>query len=62
MAMVNYLNQNYHKHIIIVEDPIEYVIKNNKSLIHQKQVGKHVASFDQAIRDAMREDPDILVV
>jgi twitching motility protein PilT len=62
MAMVNYLNENFHKHIITVEDPIEYVIKNNKSLIHQKQVGRHVATFDQAIRDAMREDPDILVV
>lgn len=62
MAMVNYLNENYHKHIITVEDPIEYVIKNNKSLIHQKQVGRHVSTFDQAIRDAMREDPDILVV
>lgn len=62
MAMVNYLNENYHKHIITVEDPIEYVIKNNKSLIHQKQVWRHVSTFDQAIRDAMREDPDILVV
>ena len=62
MAMVNHLNENFHKHIITVEDPIEYVIKNKKSLVHQKQVGKHVASFDQAIRDAMREDPDILIV
>ncbi len=62
MAMVNYLNENYHKHIITVEDPIEYVIRNNKSLIHQKQVWRHVSTFDQAIRDAMREDPDILVV
>ena len=62
MAMVDYLNQNYHKHIITVEDPIEYVVKNNKSLVHQKQVWRHVSTFDQAIRDAMREDPDILVV
>lgn len=62
MAMVDYLNENSHKHIIIVEDPIEYVIKDKKSLVHQKQVGKHVASFDQAMRDAMREDPDVLVV
>ena len=60
--MVDYLNENSHKHIIIVEDPIEYVIKDKKSLVHQKQVGKHVASFDQAMRDAMREDPDVLVV
>jgi twitching motility protein PilT len=62
MAMVNYLNENFHKHIITVEDPIEYLIKNKKSLVHQKQVGRHVASFDQAIRDAMREDPDIIIV
>jgi twitching motility protein PilT len=62
MAMVDYLNKNSHKHIITVEDPIEYIIKNDKSLIHQKQVGKHVETFDQAIRDAMREDPDIIIV
>ncbi|MBP9812688.1 Flp pilus assembly complex ATPase component TadA, partial [Candidatus Gracilibacteria bacterium] len=62
MAMVDYLNKNYHKHIITVEDPIEYILKNEKSLIHQKQVGKHVETFEQAIRDAMREDPDILIV
>lgn len=62
IAMIDYLNKTQHKHIITVEDPVEYVIKNNQSLIHQKQVGKHVATFDQAIRDAMREDPDIIVV
>lgn len=62
IAMIDYLNKTQHKHIITVEDPVEYIIKNNQSLIHQKQVGKHVSTFDQAIRDAMREDPDIIVV
>lgn len=62
MAMIDYLNKTQHKHIITVEDPVEYIIKNDQSLIHQKQVGKHVKSFDQAIRDAMREDPDIIIV
>ncbi len=62
MAMVDFINKNYHKHIITVEDPIEYILRNEKSLIHQKQVGKHVETFDQAIRDAMREDPDIIIV
>ena len=38
------------------------MIKNKKSLVHERQVGKHVSTFDQAIRNAMREDPDILVV
>lgn len=60
--MLDYLNKNSRKHIITVEDPVEYIIKNEKCLIHQKQVGKHVATFDQAIRDAMREDPDIIMV
>ena len=62
IAMIDYLNHTAHKHIITVEDPVEYVLKNEKSLIHQKQVGKDVASFDQAIRDAMREDPDVIMV
>lgn len=62
MAMIDYLNKNSHRHIITVEDPIEYIIQNNQSLIHQKQVGKHVKTFDQAIRDAMREDPDVIIV
>ncbi len=62
IAMIDYLNKNQHKHIIMIEDPVEYVLKNNKSLIHQKQVGRDVSTFEQAIRDAMREDPDIIVV
>ena len=62
IAMLDYLNKYTHKHIITVEDPVEYLLKNDKSLIHQKQVGKHVPSFDQAIRDAMREDPDVIMV
>lgn len=62
IAMIDYLNHHSHRHIITVEDPVEYVLKNEKCLIHQKQVGKHVPSFDQAIRDAMREDPDIIMV
>ena len=62
MAMIDYLNKNCNKHIITVEDPVEYLIKNNKSLIHQKQVWRDVVTFEQAIRDAMREDPDVIVV
>ena len=62
IAMIDYLNKTQHRHIIMIEDPVEYIIKNNQSLIHQKQVGRDVISFEQAIRDAMREDPDIIVV
>ena len=60
--MIDYLNKNSHRHIIMIEDPVEYVLKNDKCLIHQKQVGKHVPTFERAIRDAMREDPDIIMV
>lgn len=62
IAMIDYLNKHHHKHIITIEDPVEYIIKNDLSLIHQKQVGRHVSTFEQAIRDAMREDPDVIVV
>lgn len=62
MAMLDYLNKNTSKHIITVEDPVEYIVKNDKSLIHQKQVWRDVVTFEQAIRDAMREDPDVIVV
>ncbi len=62
IAMIDYLNKTQHKHIIMIEDPVEYIIKNNQSLIHQKQVGRDVITFEQAIRDAMREDPDVIVV
>ena len=62
IAMIDYLNKNSHRHIIMIEDPVEYVLKNDKCLIHQKQVGKHVPTFERAIRDAMREDPDIIMV
>lgn len=62
MAMIDYLNKHSSKHIITIEDPVEYLIKNDKSLIHQKQVWRDVTTFEQAIRDAMREDPDIIVV
>lgn len=62
IAMIDYLNKTQHKHIIMIEDPVEYIIKNNQSLIHQKQVGRDVSTFEQAIRDAMREDPDVIVV
>lgn len=62
IAMIDYLNKTRHKHIITIEDPVEYIIKNNQSLVHQKQVGRDVVSFEQAIRDAMREDPDVIVV
>jgi twitching motility protein PilT len=61
-AMIHYLNQHKHYHIISLEDPIEFVHTNQKSLIHQREVGLHMPSFQQGLRSALREDPDIILV
>lgn len=61
-AMIHYLNQHQHYHIISLEDPIEFVHTNQKSLIHQREVGLHTPSFQQGLRSALREDPDIILV
>jgi twitching motility protein PilT len=61
-AMVNYINENISRHIITVEDPIEYVHPNKKSIILQLEVGKDTESFSQALWNTLRHDPDILVV
>ena len=61
-AMINEINLNRDCHIITIEDPIEFVHKNLKSLINQREVGTHTKSFANALRSALREDPDILLV
>ena len=61
-AMVNYINENDSRHIITVEDPIEYVHPNKKSMILQMEVGKDTDSFSQALWSTLRHDPDVLVV
>ncbi len=61
-SMVNYINKKYAKHIITIEDPIEYVYPYEKSMIHQRQVGKDAESFASALRSTLREDPDIILV
>ena len=61
-AMVNYLNTNFAKHIITIEDPIEYLHHHKRSLIQQREVEQHTPSFDLALRAALREDPDYLLV
>jgi twitching motility protein PilT len=61
-AMVNYINENVSRHIITVEDPIEYVHPNKKSIILQLEVGKDTESFSQALWNTLRHDPDILVI
>jgi twitching motility protein PilT len=61
-AMINYVNATDSMRIITVEDPVEYVYKNNKSLISQREVGRDVSDFNTALRQAMRMDPDIILV
>jgi twitching motility protein PilT len=61
-AMIQYINATRAAHIITIEDPIEYFYSNQRALIHQREVGSDVMSFESALRSAMREDPDVLLV
>lgn len=61
-AMINHLNETQPFHILTIEDPIEFVHESKKSLINQREVGRHTESFDKALRGALREDPDIILV
>jgi twitching motility protein PilT len=61
-AMINYINENDYGHILTVEDPIEFVHESKKSLINQREVGPHTLSFANALRSALREDPDVILV
>jgi twitching motility protein PilT len=61
-GMVNYINENEFGHILTVEDPIEFVHDSKKCLINQREVGPHTLSFANALRSALREDPDVILV
>ncbi len=61
-ALVDYINSTRHAHIITVEDPIEFVYRDKKSIISQRQVGRDTFSFANALRGALREDPDVILV
>ena len=61
-AMVNYLNETEYAHVLTVEDPIEFVHESKKCLINQREVGPHTHGFAQALRSALREDPDAILV
>jgi twitching motility protein PilT len=61
-AMVNHLNETEFGHILTVEDPIEFVHDSKKCLINQREVGPHTQSFSNALRSALREDPDCILV
>src|SRR5437868_11432996 len=60
--MVNFINMNYDRHIITMEDPIEYYHKHNKATVGQREIGVDVPSFTEAIKRGLRMDPDIMMV
>src|SRR5205814_5787247 len=61
-AMIDYVNRTRSDHIITIEDPIEFVHQNQSCLINQREVHNHTRSFKDALRAALREDPDVLLV
>ena len=61
-GMVDYINDNMFGHILTIEDPIEFVHQSKKCLINQREVGPHTLSFNNALRSALREDPDVILV
>jgi twitching motility protein PilT len=61
-AMIEHINRNSQRHIITLEDPVEFIYENKKSLIHQRELGKQFDSFPDGIRSILREDPDVIVV
>jgi twitching motility protein PilT len=61
-AMVDYLNDHYNYHILTLEDPLEFIHSNRNSLVNQRQIGEHSRSFANALRAALREDPNVILV
>ncbi len=61
-AMIDYLNNNKHHHILTVEDPIEFVHESKKCLVNQREVHRDTLGFSHALRSALREDPDVILV
>jgi twitching motility protein PilT len=61
-TMIDLINTSFNKHIITIEDPIEFIHESKKCLINQREVGEHTHSFANALRSALREDPDVIMV
>lgn len=56
------MNRTLDRHVITIEEPIEYMYESKQSLIHQREVGEDVTNFADALRSALREDPDVILV
>src|SRR3954465_14468531 len=61
-AMINYINENFDRHIITMEEPIEYYHNHKKSVVVQREIGVDVPNFSEALRRALRQDPDVMLV
>ncbi len=61
-TMLEHINRTTRRHVITLEDPVEFVYENKRSLIHQRELGKQFASFSTGIRSILREDPDVIVI
>jgi twitching motility protein PilT len=61
-SMINYINENFDRHIVTVEEPIEYYHQHKKSIVNQREVGIDVPSFAEALRRVLRQDPDVILV
>ncbi|OIO37952.1 MAG: type IV pili twitching motility protein PilT [Candidatus Omnitrophica bacterium CG1_02_46_14] len=61
-AMIDHINRNESCHIVTIEDPIEFMFKNKKSIIHQREVGSDSHSFNEALKHVLRQDPDVILI
>ncbi len=61
-AILNHINKTKESHIVTIEDPIEYIVKNEKSVVEQREIGVHASSFSNALRASMRQDPDVIMI
>lgn len=61
-AMIDYINDNKHDHVLTIEDPVEFIHHSKKSLINQREVHQHTRGFNAALRSALREDPDVILL
>ena len=61
-AMIDHMNRTMSKHIVTIEDPIEFLHRDRSSIINQREVGQDTASFKRALRRVLRQDPDVILV
>lgn len=61
-GIIDYINNNFMRHIITIEDPVEYIFQNKRSLINQRELGTDTVSFNEALKSSLRQDPDVIMV